>query len=186
MRENLLVLKQPCTTEAESHRETMTRFPLWLRSSPFALLMAATIGCSVAPPGKLETRLITTAKHRVLVGEAKTPNPMTSDAETIERGRQAFSSYCIACHGLDGQNTGVPFAEAMSPPVADLKSADVQSYSDGQLRAVIRDGIRPSGMPAAKGILNDDEMWAIVVYLRHLPAKGSLGEPAIYGGQVSR
>jgi hypothetical protein len=37
-------------------------------------------------------------------------------------------------------------------------------------------------MPASKGILNDDEIWQIVVFLRHLPAKGSLGEPAVYGG----
>ena len=118
----------------------------------------------------------------MLVGEKKTANPLPSDAETIERGRRSFSSYCVACHGLDGQNTGVPFADAMSPPVADLKSPEVQSYTDGQLHAVIRDGVRPSGMPAAKGILNDEELWAIVVYLRHLPAKGSLGEPAVYGG----
>jgi hypothetical protein len=38
-------------------------------------------------------------------------------------------------------------------------------------------------MPASKGILNDDEIWQIVIYLRHLPAKGSLGEPAAYTGQ---
>lgn len=147
------------------------------------LALAGTLtACSVAAPGRLETRLITTAKHRIMIGEAKTRNPMTADAETIARGKRAFSSYCVACHGLDGQNTGVPFADAMSPPVADLKSPEVQSYTDGQLHVVIRDGIRPSGMPAAKGILNDDELWAIVVYLRHLPAKGSLGEPAMYGG----
>jgi mono/diheme cytochrome c family protein len=149
------------------------------------LLTGAMTACSVAPPGKVETRLITIAKHRVLVGEAKVRNPMNTDAETIERGRRAFSSYCVACHGLDGQNSGVPFAEAMSPPVADLKSAEVQSYSDGQLHAIIRDGIRPSGMPAARGILNDEELWSIVAFLRHLPPKGSLGEPAIYGGAPS-
>jgi hypothetical protein len=39
-----------------------------------------------------------------------------------------------------------------------------------------------SRMPAARGILHDDELWSIVVYLRHLPAKGSLGEPMMYGG----
>src|ERR1051325_6044245 len=91
-------------------------------------LVAATTACSVAAPGKLETRLITVAKHRVMVGEAKAQNPLTADAETIGRGKRAFSSYCVACHGLAGQNTGVPFAEAMSPPVADLKSQAVQSY----------------------------------------------------------
>jgi hypothetical protein len=38
-------------------------------------------------------------------------------------------------------------------------------------------------MPAAKGVLRDEEMWAIVTFLRHLPAKGSLGEPSMYSGK---
>ncbi len=167
------------TTEAQRHRGKPASITLCLCVS----VVIALAGCSVSRPAKLETRFITEAKHRLTVGEKKVANPLSSDAETIERGRRSFSSYCIACHGLDGQSTGVPFAEAMSPPVADLKSAEVQSYTDGQLHAVIRDGVRPSGMPAAKGILNDEELWAIVVYLRHLPVKGSLGEPAIYGGK---
>jgi len=35
-------------------------------------------------------------------------------------------------------------------------------------------------MPSWKGTLEDDEMWAIVRYLRMLPPKGSEGVPAIY------
>jgi hypothetical protein len=38
-------------------------------------------------------------------------------------------------------------------------------------------------MPASRGTLSDDEMWNIVIYLRHLPAKGSLGEPNAYSGE---
>jgi mono/diheme cytochrome c family protein len=37
-------------------------------------------------------------------------------------------------------------------------------------------------MPASKGILNDEDIWTIVVYLRHLPPAGSLGEPHAYTG----
>lgn len=168
----------------QTHSKTR-RHGVLLRSSLRAsalIVVAMTTACSVARPGKIETEFITAAKHRFTVGEKKVTNPLPNDAETIARGKSAFSSYCVACHGLDGQNTGVPFAEAMSPPVPSLASKDVQEYTDGQLHAVIRDGVGPSGMPAAKGILNDEELWAIVVYLRHLPAKGSLGEPAMYGG----
>ncbi len=74
----------------------------------------------------------------------------------------------------------MPFAAAMSPPVPLLTSPDVQRYADGQLHAVIRDGLFPSGMPASAGLLSDEEMWSIVVYLRHLPPAGSLGEPPVY------
>jgi hypothetical protein len=48
------------------------------------------------------------------------------------------------------------------------------------LHWIIVNGINPSGMPAWKGILEDDEMWKIVRYLRHLPEKGSLGTPEVF------
>ncbi len=35
-------------------------------------------------------------------------------------------------------------------------------------------------MPAARGILDDEEMWRIVLFLRHLPPEGSLGDPPAY------
>jgi mono/diheme cytochrome c family protein len=68
----------------------------------------------------------------------------------------------------------------MYPPVPSLNSREVQDYKDGQLKWAIENGIGPSGMPASKGILGDDEIWSIVNYIRHLPAKGSLGEPKVY------
>ncbi len=68
----------------------------------------------------------------------------------------------------------------MSPPVPDLSSKDVQDYADGQLKWVIENGLDPSGMPAWKGILTDEEMWKIVDFIRHLPVKGSLGIPDVY------
>ena len=109
-----------------------------------------------------------------------------STAPNIESGRDAFSHYCAACHGLDGQNTGVPFADSMSPPAPMLQiQSRVQSYMDGQLKWIIDNGIFPTGMPASKGILTDNEIWSIVVYIRHLPPAGSLGEPAMYSGDPS-
>ena len=139
-------------------------------------------GCGVHQPGKLETALATTVKQKITVRGKADVNPLSATTENIRAGRKAFSNYCMVCHGLDGQNTGVPFADRISPPVPLLTSSNVQNYSDGQLKWVIDHGIFPSGMPASRGILNDDEIWQIVLYLRHLPVKGSLGEPAVYGG----
>jgi mono/diheme cytochrome c family protein len=45
---------------------------------------------------------------------------------------------------------------------------------------VIENGLWPSGMPAARGLLNDEEIWEMVQYPRHLPPAGSLGDPAMY------
>jgi len=155
----------------------------WKTRAAVCCVAAAILsGCKATPRGKWETAVMTKFKHSITVGGKNTRNPLADKPENVESGRIAFSHYCAACHGLDGQNTGVPFADRMAPPVPLLSSHDVQSYSDGQLHWVMENGIFPSGMPASKGILNDTELWSIVIYLRHLPAAGSLGEPAMYSG----
>jgi len=131
-------------------------------------------GCRVTTPGRAESGLAEWTKKHVTVQGKDDRNPLPDSAETLKAGKEAFGHYCIVCHGLDGQNTGVPFAENLSPPVPSLASREVQGYSDGQLKWIIANGIAPSGMPASNGILNDDEMWSIVLYLRHLPPAGSL------------
>ena len=139
--------------------------------------------CRVTTPGRAETDVAQWTKKHITVKGKGDRNPLPDSAQTLKGGKDAFGHYCIVCHGLDGQNTGVPFAANLSPPVPSLASKEVQSYSDGQLKWIIENGIAPSGMPASHGILNDDEMWSIVVFLRHLPPAGSLGEPRIYAGE---
>ena len=148
------------------------------------LLCTATLllGCKATPPGKWETAAMTKIKHSITIRGKGAKNPLPGTPMNIDNGRDAFSHYCAACHGLDGQNTGVPFADSMSPPAPVLNSSQVQSYTDGQLKWLIDNGISPSGMPGSKGILTDNEIWSIVVYIRHLPPAGSLGEPAMYSG----
>ena len=145
---------------------------------PGALLLLS--GCKVSAPNELERRVVEAAKHHITVRNRSGKNPLPFTAENLAAGKEAFNHYCIACHGLDGQSTGVPFAEHMSPPLPSLASAEVQQYTDGQLKWVIDNGISPSGMPASKGTLDDDEIWSIVIFLRHLPPAGSLGEPENY------
>ncbi len=137
-------------------------------------------GCKARTPGKLETNTVTFAKHHWFIGNKGEKNPLPDTPQTRADGQLAFSHYCVVCHGMDGQNTGVPFVDHMSPPIPSLASAEVQSYADGQLKWILDYGIWPSGMPGAKGTLDDYELWSIVVYLRHLPNEGSRGVPAIY------
>ncbi len=143
------------------------------------------IGCQVRTPGSFETSLMQNAKRRLTIGGRSEKSPLAPTDENIRAGRRNFGSYCMVCHGLDGQNTGVPFADKLAPPVPELSSAPVQAYTDGQLRRIIADGIFPSGMPASKSLFRDEEIWQLVLYIRHLPPKGSLGEPQVYGGDAS-
>jgi mono/diheme cytochrome c family protein len=152
-------------------------FVLGLVIAPLLILLH---GIKATQPGNFETSILRRAKHNVFVGDKNVKNPLATTPDSLADGKEAFSHYCVACHGLDGQNTGVPFADRMSPPVPSLSSAEIQSYTDGQLKWVIDNGIWPSGMPGSKGTLSDEEIWSIVIYLRHLPSAGSLGEPEMY------
>ncbi len=135
--------------------------------------------CSASRPGDIETLVAQEAK-RVAIAGRDLENPLPDTPEVIKTGQEHFAHHCQVCHGLDGHNTGVPFAGKMSPNVPDLGDKFVQQFTDGQLKIIIQNGIRFSGMPGWQGTLSDDEMWAIVHFIRHLPPKGSLGAPAVY------
>lgn len=150
------------------------------RIAPGLLLVLA--ACRATPPGRIESAVVAQVKRNITIGGRSLRNPLPSTEKTVAKGLDLFSRHCIACHGLDGQNTGVPFADTMSPPIPLLASHEIQMYADGQLKWIIENGIFPSGMPAWAGILDDEEIWAIVHYLRHLPPKGSLGAPTFYEG----
>src|SRR5690349_10844547 len=101
----------------------------WRVLCPLAVMLMLA-GCKARQPGRAETAIMSTIKQKVTVrGSAR--NPVEVTAEEIESGRKTLGQYCMVCHGLDGQNTGVPFADRMSPPVPDLTSPQVQNYSDG-------------------------------------------------------
>jgi mono/diheme cytochrome c family protein len=161
---------------------TFSPFFLEFLKAVALITLLATAGCQVGTPGTVQTAIIQGAKRHLTVRGRDQTNPLSPTPDNVRAGREKFTAYCMVCHGLDGQNSGVPFAEKMDPPIPDLSSASVQAYTDGQLHWIIQNGISPSGMPASRGIFHDEEIWQIVLYIRHLPPKGSMGEPQVYGG----
>jgi mono/diheme cytochrome c family protein len=142
----------------------------------------ALAGYRASPPAPNETKAVYWIKHDFTVRGRHDVNPLKATDENIEDGKELFTSYCMVCHGMDGQNTGVPFAATVSPPVPSLASPEVQAYTDGQLKWVIKNGIYPSGMPPSSGDFGENDMWSMVLYIRHLPKAGSLGDPKVYSG----
>lgn len=139
----------------------------WL--SLFSLLAALTlVSCKANGPGRIETMAANKAK-RITIGGKDWKNPLPDTIEAVMIGAKQFQQHCQVCHGQDGHNTGVPFASRMSPPVSDLGSEDTQEYTDGQMKWIVENGIRFTGMPGWEGLLSDDEMWYMVRYMRHLP-----------------
>ena len=77
-------------------------------------------------------------------------------------GKGVYDKSCKSCHGADG-TANPAIAKMMKVDVHDLKSADVQSMSDADLKKVITDGqgkMRP--IASVTGSSADD----VVAYIR--------------------
>src|SRR5262249_17849697 len=94
------------------------------------------------------------------------------------------------CHGNDGSGDSM-LGHGLYPKPADLRAAETQNLSDGEIFWIIENGIRLTGMPAFGGQSNgaehdehsehgnaqsgeqdehgEAESWKLVRFIRHLP-----------------
>ena len=85
-------------------------------------------------------------------------------AADAKAGQVAFSTSCKSCHGADG-TPNPAMAKALKVEIKDLKSPDVQSRSDADLKKVITDG---QGKMHAIASVTPAAADNIVAYLRTL------------------
>jgi putative heme-binding domain-containing protein len=85
-------------------------------------------------------------------------------ASSVDAGRQAFSSICASCHGLDARGG------ERGPDIATRP--EVVRLSDDDLLKVLRTGIPEKGMPAFAA-LGPAKLSSLLRYLRSLQGKGA-------------
>jgi mono/diheme cytochrome c family protein len=116
-----------------------------------------------------------------------------TDAESITEGRRlATTRGCVnGCHGKNAEGT-VMFNEPMiARIVAPNLTAAVRKYSDAQIAAIVRNGVRPDGrsmlvMPAeAFTWMTDADLGRIIAFLKSLPPSTGPG-PDISPGPLGR
>ncbi|MDB5550481.1 MAG: cytochrome [Rhizobium sp.] len=78
-----------------------------------------------------------------------------------------YEAACADCHGSPERDRS-PTVLAMLPPPPDLKGV-VHEWSDAELFQIVRHGVRYTGMPAWPALSRDDEVWAMVAFLRRYP-----------------
>ena len=80
-----------------------------------------------------------------------------------------WSNNCVQCHGADG-NANTSMGKAFN--AKDLTNPGIQSsFTDAEAAAAIKDGVTKDGMTrmiAFRGKLSDDEIKALVAYVRTL------------------
>ncbi len=77
-------------------------------------------------------------------------------------GAAIFHARCVGCHGSDGRAQTEMGKKAGA---ADLTSDAVQKQEDSELVAVVKKG--KGNMPALGDKLSDDEVHAVITYVRH-------------------
>jgi mono/diheme cytochrome c family protein len=94
--------------------------------------------------------------------------PPLDDAARIERGFALYRMHCVNCHGAPGVAPDA-FALGMTPVPANLALAG-RDWPAAEIYWVVRYGIKMTGMPAWEFRLNNEELWDLVAYVKHLPA----------------
>ena len=94
-------------------------------------------------------------------------NPLPNDTATLAQGQQLFAQNCAICHGAGGKGDG-PYAPNLTPRPVDLTGSHLTTHTDGDLYWWVSHGIAGTGMPSFSGTLTDQDIWALIRYVRSL------------------
>ena len=89
------------------------------------------------------------------------------DPETLNLGKASYFLYCAQCHGknYDGNAT---VGQSFFPLPTDLRSAKVQSLSDGAFFKEISYGVPDGRQPPLATTIEPMDRWRIVAYIKSL------------------
>lgn len=93
-------------------------------------------------------------------------------AADVEHGEKLYQAYCVQCHGLSGHGDGVNLPALSVQPRNHHDTAEMMARSDEELFKAVKQGgksINKSNlMPAWGGNLDDNDIHALVSYMRDL------------------
>lgn len=99
--------------------------------------------------------------------------PSLDDERLVLAGAGHYEHGCRFCHGAPGDPMP-PVAASMTPKPPKLASR-VGKYDDAELFYIVKHGVKLTGMPAWPEQKRDDEVWAMVAFLRRLPRLDAVG-----------
>jgi cytochrome c oxidase cbb3-type subunit 3 len=80
----------------------------------------------------------------------------SDDAAQVSEGEAVYKSTCASCHGQKGEGL-------IGPNLTDQYWLHGGSHMD--IYKVVAEGVTANGMPAWEGVINQDEMVAVVAYI---------------------
>ena len=143
--------------------------------SALAPALALAIGALATAPPALAAQADSSDPWVVPERRAARANPLEPTPDVIAHGRELYEQQCEFCHGSSGDNDGAA-APAEIANARRLSDPALNEESDGALFWKIGEGRNP--MPSTWDMLEDQDRWSIVLYLRTLSAQGDPGDAA--------
>ena len=123
------------------------------------------------PPGEMETVVARRARQAMIPADARSrQNPESASAEAIRSGLEHWADHCASCHANNGSGD-TAIGRGLYPRTPDMRLAETQTLSDGELFYIIEHGVKLTGMPAwSTGIPEGEtDSWHLVHFIRRLP-----------------
>jgi len=121
-------------------------------------------------PSTLEKIVARTVRNLSIPRKARNQeNPWQATPEILREAREDFTDRCAVCHGSDGSGQ-TQDGRNLYPKPPDLRAPQTQNLTDGQIRYIIRNGVRLTGMPAWSHPHEeqDNDSWKLVLFIRDL------------------
>ncbi len=121
-------------------------------------------------PSYLEKAVARAARNFAIPRSARREtNPWNATPELLHDARESFLDRCATCHGQDGSGQ-TRVGRSLYPKVPDLRLPPTQNLTDGEIRYIIRNGVRMTGMPGWANPHDEqaDDSWKLVLFIRSL------------------
>lgn len=122
-------------------------------------------------PSRMEAWAARTLRHWSAPADLRdASNPLPLSPRVLSEARAHWADHCASCHGNDGKGT-TELGKRFYPRAPDMTLAATQSLSDGELFAIIENGIRLTAMPGWGDGTAESAYgsWGLVHLIRHLP-----------------
>lgn len=94
--------------------------------------------------------------------------PDLSNPGLIDRAAGHYQTGCAPCHGSPDERQN-PVMHRATPPMPPLYDVN-EKWQPQHLFRIVQHGVMYTGMPAWVALERDDEIWAMVAFLRALPS----------------
>ena len=142
---------------------------------PFMCSGIYDVSATTPDKGLIRWALVTTQRHSVHRAVAaikgKIPVPNLEDPKRIRTGLVHYHEMCTPCHGAPGVKIS-EIGQGLNPDPPEL--SDAGHDAPEETFWVVKNGIKMTGMPAFGVTHTDDEVWAIVAFVRRM---GKLSPP---------